>query len=58
MKTKFFLAVFLALAAMGLPNFASAGMPEAVDYLKSQTPDAWITQALLAAGENNVPVDH
>lgn len=58
MKTKFFLAALLALVVIGLPNFALAGMPEAVDYLKNQTPDAWITQALIAAGETNVSVSH
>lgn len=58
MKTKVFLAAFFALAAIGLPNYASAGLPEAVTYLKSQSPDAWITQALIAAGETNVPVSH
>lgn len=43
---------------MCLPSAASAGMAEAVDYLKGQTPDAWITQALIAAGQTNVAVDH
>ena len=58
MNTKIFLVACLALAAIGLPNFASAGLPEAVAYLKSQTPDAWMTQALIAAGETDVPVSH
>ncbi|MDO8668342.1 MAG: terpene cyclase/mutase family protein [bacterium] len=58
MKTKIFLAVFFALAAISLPNYASAGLPEAVVYLKSQAPDAWITQALIAAGETDAPTDH
>jgi len=58
MKTKIFLTAFLALVAMCLPNFASAGLPEAVNYLKSQPQDAWITMALAAAGETNVLVDH
>ncbi len=58
MKTKIFLILFFALVAIYLPNAASAGLPEAVDYLKNQTPDAWITQALVAAGETGVPIDH
>jgi len=58
MKTKFFLAALLALSVICLPSSASAGMLEAVAYLKNQTPDAWITQALVAAGETNVPTSH
>ncbi|MFA6551647.1 MAG: hypothetical protein WCV41_03925, partial [Patescibacteria group bacterium] len=59
MKKKFIsLAALLAAVVMCLPSFASAGVPEAVAYLKNQTPDAWITQALIAAGETNVSTDH
>lgn len=58
MKTKFFLAALLALSVICLPNSVSAGMPEAEAYLKSQTPDAWITQALIAAGETNMSISH
>lgn len=59
MKTKFFLIALLALSAMFLPHSVSAGLPEAVAYLlKSQTPDAWVTQALIAARETNVSASH
>lgn len=55
MKTKIFLIGSVVLIAMFLPSFVLAGVPEAVTYLSSQTQDAWITQALIAAGENDVP---
>jgi len=59
MKKKFnLLAALLAAVVMCLPNSALAGTAEAVTYLKSQPQDAWITQALVAAGEANVPTDH
>jgi hypothetical protein len=59
MKKKFIsLAALLAAIVMCLPNAVSAGTTEAVSYLKSQTPDAWITQALIAAGETNVSTNH
>ncbi len=37
------------------PFLAYAGVPEAVNYLKNQTLDDWIVQALAAAGENIDP---
>ncbi|PIR92282.1 hypothetical protein COU01_02565, partial [Candidatus Falkowbacteria bacterium CG10_big_fil_rev_8_21_14_0_10_44_15] len=46
------------LLILGYANQASAGMPEAVTYLKNQTQDAWITQALAAAGESGIPTSH
>jgi len=52
------LAVLLAVAAMCLPGRASAGTLEAVAYLKNQIPDAWITQALIAADEIDAPTNH
>lgn len=58
MKTRFILISLLILAAAGFADSVSAGLPEAAGYLKSQAPDAWITQALIAAGETNVPTDH
>lgn len=35
-----------------------AGVLEGVTYLQGQTQDAWITQALVAAGQVDVPTDH
>lgn len=35
-----------------------ADLPSAVSYLKMQTPDPWVTQALVAAGETNLPDEH
>jgi hypothetical protein len=58
MKTKISLVVFLTLLALWLPQAACADLAEAVAYLKSQTSDAWITQALVAAGETEAPVGH
>jgi len=50
----------MVLTTILLPNFVLAGVPEAVTYLQSpsQTQDAWTTQALIAAGETDVPVSH
>jgi len=48
----------VVLFILSYTDSASAGMPEAVTYLQGQTQDAWITQALIAAGETNVPTDH
>lgn len=58
MKIKFILISLLILAAVGFANSTSAGLPEAVAYLKNQAPDAWITQALIAAGEIKVSTDY
>lgn len=58
MKVKFILISLLTLAAVGFANSASAGLPEAVNYLITQAPDAWIMQALIAAGQSDVPTDH
>lgn len=48
----------LVLTVLAVPFAASAGVPEAVAYLKVQPQDDWITQALVAAGEQNVPTGH
>lgn len=37
---------------------ARAGVPEATTYLAAQPQDEWITQALVAAGQPNVPTSH
>lgn len=59
MKRKnFFLMVLLLLAMLFQPVVINADVSKAVTYLQSQPQDPWITQALIAAGENNVPTDH
>ena len=40
------------------PVVINADISKAVTYLQSQAQDPWITQALIAAGENNAPTDH
>ena len=57
MQTKtIWLTTMLIVALWSSP--AVAGVPEAVTYLQGQTQDAWITQALIAAGEVGVSTDH
>ncbi|MFA5318532.1 MAG: hypothetical protein WC323_03620, partial [Patescibacteria group bacterium] len=56
--SKTILITSIVLAVMLLSKPASAGMPEAVTYLQGQTQDAWITQALVVAGESGVSTDH
>jgi len=50
----------MVLTTMLLPNLVLAGVSEAVAYLSnpSQTQDAWITMALVAAGEPGLTGDH
>lgn len=48
----------LALVLALNPLMVLASVSTAVTYLKSQSPDAWTTQALVAAGEINVATDH
>ncbi|MFH1522343.1 MAG: DUF4430 domain-containing protein [Patescibacteria group bacterium] len=57
MKKKIILTLFLIVFFI-LPFMAKAGVDEAVNYLKAQPQDAWITQALVAAGETSVATDH
>ncbi|MFA4833220.1 MAG: hypothetical protein WC619_00025 [Patescibacteria group bacterium] len=57
MKTIFLIGL-VVLTLIFLPNFVLAGIPEAVTYISSQTQDAWITQALISAGETDVLVSH
>ena len=40
------------------PALATADVPSAITYLQAQTPDAWITQAMAAAGQTNIPTAH
>lgn len=58
MKVKSFLVGLAALTVIFLPSFVSAGVPEAVTYLQSQTQDAWTTMALAAAGQTGMPTAH
>ncbi|MFA6254980.1 MAG: DUF4430 domain-containing protein [Patescibacteria group bacterium] len=57
-KIKNFWVSLLMLAFIFQPAFVSAGVPEAVTYLKSQVDDPWITLALKAAGETSIPVGY
>src|SRR3989344_1560807 len=52
------LAVGMLASSIGIPSQTSAGVPEAVSYLQSQAPDAWVTQALVAAGVENPATAH
>jgi hypothetical protein len=59
MKRKnIFLIALLLLTMLFQPIVINADVSKAVIYLKSQPQDPWITQALVAAGEDNVPTDH
>ncbi|OGY45103.1 MAG: hypothetical protein A2729_05450 [Candidatus Buchananbacteria bacterium RIFCSPHIGHO2_01_FULL_39_14] len=51
-------SIFLIFSFFLFPVFVSADTATAVNYLKSQSPDAWITMALAAAGETNINPDH
>lgn len=57
MKKKY-LFLFIALALIFQPIFAVADIGGAVSYLQDQPQDAWITQALVAAGADNIATDH
>jgi len=49
----------LAITTLFPPGLISAEINQpAVDYLKSQTQDAWTTMALSAAGETDLNLDH
>jgi hypothetical protein len=48
----------LVLSLVLSPLSALASVSSAVDYLKSQTPDAWTTQALVVSGETGMNNDH
>lgn len=52
------LVVVLLGAAVLFPIFARASVSDAVEYLKSEPQDPWITQALVAAGESEVETGH
>ncbi|MDD5032216.1 MAG: prenyltransferase/squalene oxidase repeat-containing protein [Patescibacteria group bacterium] len=53
-----FLIGLVVLTVMFTPTFVLAGVPEAVTYLSGQTQDAWITQALIAAGETDAAISY
>ncbi|MBA3047734.1 DUF4430 domain-containing protein [Candidatus Falkowbacteria bacterium] len=50
--------LFIALALIFSPILAVADIGSAVVYLQAQPQDAWITQALSAAGADNIATDH
>ncbi len=50
------IAAFLALAIA--PSAVTADVPAAVAYLTAQTPGAWTTMALAAAGQTGLNADH
>lgn len=51
--------IFILTLALVMPSFAlQASTSSAVTYLKSQTPNEWITMALVAGGENGVNKDY
>jgi hypothetical protein len=51
--------IFLLTLALVVPSLAlQAGTSSAVTYLKSQTPNEWITMALVAGGESSVNKDY
>ena len=58
MSAKKIISLICGLVVVFSPIFVFADTQTAVNYLKSQAPDAWITMALAAAGENNIPIDH
>ena len=61
MKNKFIINIIRSLVIAGLliqPIFVVAGIPEAVNYLETQVDDAWITMALAASGQTDIPSGH
>ena len=55
-KIWFLLVVMLAAAIA--PAAVTADVPAAVAYLQAQTPSAWTTMAMAAAGQTGLPADH
>ncbi len=61
MKNKLITNIIRSLVIAGLliqPISAVAGIPEAVNYLETQVDDPWITMALVAAGQADIPSGH
>ncbi|MBI5733858.1 MAG: hypothetical protein HY973_02855 [Candidatus Kerfeldbacteria bacterium] len=60
MKQKIIKFIISLLVIVGgwLPLAVSAGTSEAVSYLKIQTPNEWVTMALVAGGETLVAKDY
>lgn len=52
------LSLFILLSVLAFPNFTVAETDNAINFLKLQTQDAWITQALVAAGEDGLELSH
>ncbi len=57
-KSRIMLLALALLLAPVNPIFVSADVPAAVNYLSAQTQDAWVTQALVAAGQASPATDH
>jgi len=57
-KIKNILLVLSMLTMTLQPGFVAAGLPEAVNYLRAQNDNPWITMALVAAGETDIPTSH
>lgn len=57
-KIKFWLVLLAFVFALISPVSVWADVPSAVTYLKAQTQDAWVTQALAATSQTNIGTDH
>ena len=57
-RIKIFWAGLLVFLFILQPVLVSAGIPEAVTYLQGQVDDAWVTMALVAAGQSDIPTGH
>ncbi len=57
-KIKFFLVLISAFSLIFQPGFVTAGTPEAITYLQSQSQDPWITMALAASGQSGISTNH
>ena len=57
-KCKILLLAAALLVAPLNPIFVSADVSSGITYLQAITPDAWVTQALVASGQTNVSAEH
>ncbi|MBU1038917.1 DUF4430 domain-containing protein [Patescibacteria group bacterium] len=58
MNKKKIIAFLLLLFLVAPPMVVQGGVPEAVNYLKQQPADDWLTMALVAGGQSQVATDH
>ncbi|MFZ5390736.1 MAG: prenyltransferase/squalene oxidase repeat-containing protein, partial [Patescibacteria group bacterium] len=58
MDKKKIISFLLLLFLVVPPVVVRGGLPEAVNYLKQQPPDDWLTMALVAGGQNQVATGH